>query len=77
MKIIKYIINDNDIPVLFSKEIVHNEIVQNVKSAGFLILKYDHLKRKFITTCFGESSSLEIRSDVSRDKKIIENFLNK
>lgn len=76
MKIIKYIINDNNVPVLFSSEIVHNEVLQNIKSAGFLSIRYDRSKHRFYAKCFGESSSLDLVSDIKSDEKIIESFLN-
>lgn len=76
MKIIKYVINDNDIPVLFSTEIIHSEVVQNVKSAGFLSMRYDKNKGRFLAKCFGESTSLKIKSNLKDDEKIIEFFFN-
>lgn len=76
MKKLKYIINDRNIPVLFSEEIVHNEVLQKAKSAGFLMIKFDSLKNRFVAKCFGESTSLNIMANVIEDKKIIENFLN-
>jgi isocitrate dehydrogenase len=76
MKIIKYIINDKDIPVLFSTEIVHKEVIQNIKSAGFLSIRYDISKQRFLAKCFGESSSLDLVSNIKVDEKIIESFLN-
>lgn len=77
MKIIKYIINDNDIPVLFSTDLIHNEVLQKGKSAGFMIINYNNEEQQFTATCFGESTSLKIASHAASDKKIIEDFLNK
>ena len=76
MKILKYIINDRNIPVLFSDEIVHNEVLQKVKSAGFLMISYDSFKKRFVAKCFGESTSLNQIANVIEDTKTIENFLN-
>jgi len=76
MKIIKYVINDKGVPVLFSSEIVHNEVIQNIKSAGFLSIRYDRSKQRFFARCFGESSSLDLVSNIKTDEKIIESFLN-
>lgn len=77
MKILKYVINDNDIPVLFSTELIHNEVMQKVKSAGFMTIKYNSDEARFTATCFGESSSLQIASNAVTDKQIIEDFFNK
>ena len=76
MKLIKYIINDNDVPVLFSNDIIHNEVLLKGKSAGFMIIKYNKEDDKFSASCFGESTSLKIGSNASTDKKIIEDFFN-
>lgn len=76
MKIIKYIISDKNVPVLFSNELVHNEVVQNVKSAGFLKISYDKMNQRFSAKCFGESSSLKIIANANQDEQIIEEFLN-
>lgn len=77
MQIMKYIISDTNVPVLFSKDLLHNEVIQNVKSAGFLSIKYNTVKKCFTAKCFGESSSLKIASNAAEDKKIIEDFFNK
>lgn len=77
MKLLKYVINDNDIPVLFSTDLIHNEVTQKVKSAGFMTIRYNIDEARFNATCFGESTSLQITSDSLSDKKIIEDFFNK
>jgi hypothetical protein len=77
VKIIKYIINDNNIPVLFSADLTHNEVLQKVKSAGFMIINYNKEEGQFTATCFGESTSLKVTSHAATDKKIIEDFFNK
>lgn len=76
MKILKYIINDKDIPIVFSNEIVHNEIFQKAKSAGLVCLTFDKKKKKFKAKCFGESTSLKINSKRDEDNMLIEMFLN-
>ncbi|MET0946422.1 MAG: hypothetical protein ABWY22_13500 [Flavobacterium sp.] len=76
MKKLKYIINDRNIPVLFSEEIVHNEVLQNAKSAGFLMISFDSFKKRFVAKCFGESTSLNLIANATEDKEIIECFLN-
>lgn len=75
MKILKYIINEKKIPILFSTDITHNEVMQNGLSAGFLIINYDLQVNKFIVKCFGESTSLKIKN-CHDDQYIIENYLN-
>jgi len=77
MKLIKYIINDNDIPVLFSTELIHNEVIQKGKSAGFMTISYNRDEARFTARCFGESTSLKIACDKDKDQKIIEDFFNK
>lgn len=76
MSVLKYIINKKDNPVLFSKDILHNTLNQEAKSAGFLIVKYDAEINRFVAKCFGESSSLMIKASPELDEKIIESFLN-
>ncbi|TRX15969.1 hypothetical protein [Flavobacterium franklandianum] len=75
MKILKYIITENKTPVIFSKSITHNEVLSTGISAGFLILKLDLNCKKFLVTCYGESSSLKIKK-ADDDEFIIEKFLN-
>lgn len=74
--IFKYIINANNMPILFSKDILHNTIGHEAKSAGFLIVDYDHNKERFVVKCFGESTTLNIKSNPIEDKIIIEMLLN-
>jgi hypothetical protein len=76
-KIIKYIITEQGIPVLFSCEMKHADVLQNgFVSAGFLVMRYDSVKSLFLVRCFGESSSLKVKSELEADQKIIEEFLN-
>ena len=71
--IIKYIIiEENNSPILFEKQLIHSEIARpfgTIKSAGFckLSIKKNKLKIK----CFGESSSLKIKSDPEEDEEQI------
>jgi ureidoglycolate hydrolase len=76
MKLLKYIINENDIPVLFSRDILHNEVTQSAKSAGFLVIRYDSVQSRFTARCFGESTTLNVACNSKNDKKIIEDFFN-
>lgn len=76
MNILKYIINKKNNPVLFSRDIQHNTLNQEAKSAGFIIIKYDALSSRFIAKCFGESDTLLLKSNPETDEKLIETFLN-
>ena len=75
MKVLKYVIGEKNIPIIFSSEIIHNTVVSNANSAGFLIVEYDNILNKFKAMCYGESSSLNIKSELG-DKILIENYLN-
>ena len=75
MKILKYIINEKKIPILFSSEITHSDVILKAVSAGFVILRFDIKYKKFLVTCYGESTSLKIKKS-SEDEMLIEHFLN-
>lgn len=75
MKILKYIINEKKIPILFSTEITHCDVLSKALSAGFLIVKFDTNYNKFLVKCYGESSSLNIKTS-NEDESLIENYLN-
>ena len=75
MKILKYIIGETNIPIIFSIDIIHNTVTQKANSAGFLIVEYDKILNKFLAICYGESSSLDVKS-ANGDQLIIENYLN-
>lgn len=76
MNILKYIINEEKIPVIFSAKLLHQEILQKGVSAGFLILNYDIDANLFVVKCFGESTSMNLRV-ADQDELIISEFLNK
>ncbi len=76
MNILKYIINEEKIPVIFSAKLLHQEILQRGISAGFLILNYDIDTNLFGVKCFGESTSMNLRV-ADQDEQIISDFLNK
>lgn len=76
MSVLKYIINVKNEPILFSRYILHNTINQEAKSAGFMILNYDSLANLFVVKCFGESTTLMLKSNPQIDEKLIESFLN-
>jgi hypothetical protein len=75
-KIMKYIISENQTPVFFSSDILHSDVFQNAKSAGFLSIRYDGSKNRFVVKCFGESESLKLMSNLKEDEKILEKFFN-
>ena len=74
--ILKYIINVSNVPVLFGRDILHNSLGQEIKSAGFLMISYDSINARVVVKCFGESTSLNIKSNPIEDNKLIENFFN-
>jgi len=76
--ILKYIILKNkNTPILFPREpFSHFEIAKNlggVKSAGFCIIHFTEGKLKI--KCFGDSSTLKIKSNPKEDIEIIKNFI--
>jgi len=75
MKILKYIINDKKIPIIFSSTILHNEVLQQGESAGFLILRFNKKEHQFSAKCYGESSTLNIVK-AAEDENLIEDYLN-
>ncbi len=76
MNILKYIINEENIPIIFSAKIMHQEIIQKGIAAGFIILNYDVDENLFMVKCFGESTSLNLKVS-EKDESIISDFLNK
>ena len=76
-KIVKYIVSEQNVPIFFSCDLLHADVFQNQpRSAGFLVVRYDKNKNMFFAKCFGESSSLSVKSKFKEDEKIIEKFLN-
>jgi hypothetical protein len=75
MNILKYIINKNKVPIIFSSTIMHNEVLQEGSSGGYIILKWCKKNNLFSVKCYGESSSLNISSRFD-DETLIEDFLN-
>ena len=60
MKIVKYIINENGVPILFCQKILHSKVVDRAISAGYAIVHYDLIVEKFIVKCYGNSDSLKL-----------------
>lgn len=54
---------------------IHNEVLQEGLSAGFLILYFKKGDSLFTATCYGESHSLNLKKSIE-DEKLIEDFLN-
>lgn len=75
MTILKYIINHSKIPVIFSNDIQHNDVLQSGISAGFLVIIYDQENKRFTSKCFGESTSLNLKSALT-DVIVVEDYLN-
>lgn len=74
----KYIIlKKGNVPILFPREpLTHLQVAvdkENVKSAGYYLLYVTD--GKICVSCFGSSSTLEINSNPTEDKKIIEDFI--
>lgn len=66
-------------PVIFHEGLMHTEIAKGlpgtVKSAGFLYVeKFNN--EKFTCSPFGESTSLDIKSNPEIDKPILERMFN-
>ena len=73
---LKYVIDTANIPVLFSLDIFHNTVRDEVISAGYLLLRYNDVTNSwFVVSCFGESTTLKIKSNPIQDKLLIENYL--
>jgi hypothetical protein len=78
----KYIIFNSSFPAIFSESLSHNDIANGVRerptSAGFIDFEiggaFDDLIR---VNCFGESFTLNIKSNQELDETIIENLINK
>jgi hypothetical protein len=73
LKIGKYVIV-NGMPVMFPLEIVHSDIVQHAQSAGFFVIRITSYEVDVY--CWGESTSLGLRSNQAQDARIIKEFIN-
>lgn len=76
MKIVKYIVNDLGVPILFKTDILHSDVATNAFSAGYAIISYDLIKDTFDVKCYGGSESLKINTN-RNDSLIIQNYINK
>lgn len=76
MRVLKYIINDKQFPIIFNKETLHSDIYTNAVAAGFVIINFDYTRDCFFVKCYGESCELQVESRPI-DSTIIELYLNK
>jgi hypothetical protein len=75
MKIVKYVIKSNGVPLLFNPRMVHSDAINKGISAGFAIIDYDVTEDQFKVKCYGGSTSLQVASKEG-DCSIIQNYLN-
>jgi hypothetical protein len=75
MNILKYIINEENIPIIFSETISHQDILQKGITAGYLILNYEVESNTFYVKCFGQSTTMNLKPS-DRDEAIITDYLN-
>ena len=66
-------------PVIFPETYVHSDIAKGIKcpikSAGFLYIDWNEKEERLESKPFGESTSLELKSQPD-DKEKIDKFLN-
>lgn len=75
MNIVKYIILENGVPVLFCPKIVHSDFVNKAVSSGFAIIDYNAKSDEFIVNCFGCCENLKVIIQ-NQDCSIIQDYLN-
>lgn len=75
MKISKYVIYSAGLPIIFSVDNLHTDILTKVVAAGFVIIDYDWEKEFFFVSCLGDSSCLGISSRLA-DTSLVEMHLN-
>ncbi len=75
VKILKYIVNEQNVPILFNTDTLHSEVSNSVSSAGFVIVNYDSNSGYFFAKCYGKSSSLNVNSNENYNI-LIEKMLN-
>jgi len=66
-RVLKYIVITEDNPVVFDPIIPHNSFtnVGHITSAGFCRVFYDRETKRIKYHCYGESTSLKIKSQES------------
>lgn len=73
LKIGKYVIV-NGMPIMFPLEMMHSNVVQQAQSAGFFVLRVTAYNVDVY--CWGESTSLNLRSNQAHDAHIIKDFIS-
>ena len=79
MKKVKYVIFDECFPVIFNVALNHNDILckgRKPTSAGFFDIQYNSKEDKYYPKCYGESTSLGIKSDPNNDERMINLTIN-
>ena len=78
MKKLKHVVFKDGRAVLFGDDTQHNQVgnKDNVRSAGFCHIDFERNESRYLVTCFGESISLEIKSDPDGDAKVISYMVN-
>lgn len=76
VKILKYVVSSQNVPILFNSDVSHSYVANQVSSAGFVIVNYDLEKEFFHVKCYGQSLTLGIGSNIN-DSVLIQNYLNK
>jgi hypothetical protein len=77
-KKMKYIIVNEGLAILFGEALKHSDVARGfrVESAGFVYIGYDAYDERFVSSPFGESVSLGIKSNPESDKIKIDFILN-
>ena len=75
----KYVITSENMPVIFNEALKHDQVAKGlpgtIKSAGFLYVE-KYTGEKFTCKPFGESTSLDIKSNPETDTPILERLFN-
>ena len=74
LRIGKYVIVRNH-PILFPVELAHSDVVSDAQSAGFFILRLTGQGADVF--CWGESISLNLKSNETADAGIIREFVGR
>ena len=74
LRIGKYVIVKNQ-PILFPAGLAHSDVVHHAQSAGFFALRLSG--RSAEVQCWGESISLNLKSNETADARIISDFMRR
>lgn len=76
LKVLKYVVDMTNTPILFNPNKLHNSVRDEAISAGYLYLRYNQNSGNcFVVGCFGESTTLNVKSNPILDKKLIEEYI--